>query len=76
MQYFENLNQSVDVAEVEKQLQGSGTPQLAYKKPHAGSTGNIHGLVVMSEQVAAVGMVGGEPGVNNIFITTISSINK
>jgi len=34
---------------VEKQLQG-GTPQLPYKKPHAGSTGNIHGLV---EQMAA-----------------------
>ncbi|PSN33486.1 Tyrosine-protein kinase Abl [Blattella germanica] len=44
--------------EVEKQLQGSGTPQLAYKKPHAGSTGNIHGLVIMSEQVASSGMVG------------------
>ena len=43
------------VTEVEKQLQGSVTPQLSYKKPHAGSTGNIHGLVVMSEQ-----MVGGE----------------
>ncbi|KAF4521365.1 hypothetical protein B566_EDAN006954 [Ephemera danica] len=24
---------------------GGGTPQLPYKKPHAGSTGNIHGLV-------------------------------
>jgi hypothetical protein len=48
------------VAEVEKQLQGSGTPQLAYKKPHAGSTGNIHGLVMMSEQVAVAGMVAGE----------------
>jgi hypothetical protein len=43
------------VTEVEKQLQGSVTPQLSYKKPHAGSTGNIHGLVAMSEQ-----MVGGE----------------
>nr|CAD7568495.1 unnamed protein product [Timema californicum] len=41
------------MTEVEKQLQGSGTPQLSYKKPHAGSTGNIHGLVVMSEQAAA-----------------------
>jgi hypothetical protein len=50
----------VHVAEVEKQLQGSGTPQLAYKKPHAGSTGNIHGLVMMSEQVAVAGMVTGE----------------
>jgi hypothetical protein len=51
---------NVHVTEVEKQLQESGTPQLAYKKPHAGSTGNIHGLVVMSEQVAVTGMVGGE----------------
>jgi hypothetical protein len=51
---------NVHVAEVEKQLQGSGTPQLAYKKPHAGSTGNIHGLVMMSEQVAVAGMVAGE----------------
>ena len=48
------------VTEVEKQLQGSATPQLSYKKPHAGSTGNIHGLVVMSEQMAVAGMVGGE----------------
>jgi abelson tyrosine-protein kinase 1 len=47
----------VRVAEVEKQLQGSGTPQLAYKKPHAGSTGNIHGLVMMSDQVPAAGTV-------------------
>nr|CAD7396685.1 unnamed protein product [Timema poppensis] len=45
------------MTEVEKQLQGSGTPQLSYKKPHAGSTGNIHGLVVMSEQAAAAGLV-------------------
>jgi hypothetical protein len=48
------------VTEVEKQLQGSATPQLSYKKPHAGSTGNIHGLVAMSEQMAVTGMVGGE----------------
>ena len=48
------------ITEVEKQLQGSVTPQLSYKKPHAGSTGNIHGLVVMSEQMAVTGVVGGE----------------
>jgi hypothetical protein len=64
---------NVHVTEVEKQLQGSGTPQLAYKKPHAGSTGNIHGLVVMSEQVAATGMVGGEYLTVNIFY---SGLNK
>jgi hypothetical protein len=50
----------VHVAEVEKQLQGSATPQLAYKKPHAGSTGNIHGLVMVTDQVAAAGMVAGQ----------------
>jgi hypothetical protein len=50
---------NVRVTEVEKQLQGSVTPQLSYKKPHAGSTGNIHGLVMMSEQMAVTGMVGG-----------------
>ena len=53
-------NMSGLFTEVEKQLQGSVTPQLSYKKPHAGSTGNIHGLVVMSEQMAVTGMVGGE----------------
>lgn len=50
----------VHVAEVEKQLQGSATPQLAYKKPHAGSTGNIHGLVMVSDQVPVAGMVAGQ----------------
>ncbi|XP_023725314.1 tyrosine-protein kinase Abl isoform X3 [Cryptotermes secundus] len=55
---LENMFQESSITEeVEKQLQGSGTPQLAYKKPHAGSTGNIHGLVMMSEQVAVAGMV-------------------
>ncbi|XP_059484806.1 tyrosine-protein kinase Abl isoform X3 [Neocloeon triangulifer] len=47
---LENMFQESSITEeVEKQLQG-GTPQLPYKKPHAGSTGNIHGLV---EQMAA-----------------------
>ncbi|XP_021917496.1 tyrosine-protein kinase Abl isoform X5 [Zootermopsis nevadensis] len=56
---LENMFQESSITEeVEKQLQESGTPQLAYKKPHAGSTGNIHGLVVMSEQVAVTGMIG------------------
>lgn len=43
--------------EVEKQLQGSepppiplGTPHMSYKKSHSGSTGNIHGLVGLSDQ--------------------------
>jgi hypothetical protein len=46
-------------AEVEKQLQGNesavplGTPHMSYKKSHSGSTGNIHGLVGLSDQMAA-----------------------
>lgn len=55
---LENMFQESSITEeVEKQLQGGGTPQLSYKKPHAGSTGNIHGLVVMSEQMASAGVV-------------------
>lgn len=45
--------------EVEKELQGAAgsctTPLMSYKKPHAGSTGNIHGLVVLADQAAASG---------------------
>lgn len=48
---LENMFQESNIIEeVEKQLQGSSTPQLPYKKPHGGSTGNIHSLVVMAEQ--------------------------
>lgn len=43
--------------EVEKQLQVNepppiplGTPHMSYKKSHSGSTGNIHGLVGVSDQ--------------------------
>ncbi|XP_066992993.2 tyrosine-protein kinase Abl isoform X3 [Anabrus simplex] len=55
---LENMFQESSITEeVEKQLQGSATPQLSYKKPHAGSTGNIHGMVIMSEQVVTSGMV-------------------
>lgn len=39
----------VFITEVEKQLQGE-IPLLAYKKSQTGSTGNIHGLVLASEQ--------------------------
>lgn len=45
------------IEEVEKELQGAAgscnTPLMSYKKPHAGSTGNIHGLVVLADQAAA-----------------------
>lgn len=48
------------VSEVEKELQGAAgacnTPLMSYKKPHAGSTGNIHGLVVLADQAAASGL--------------------
>ena len=39
------------VSEVEKQLQGSSTPQMSYKKPHSGSTGNINNMVLVADQV-------------------------
>ncbi|XP_054273838.1 tyrosine-protein kinase Abl isoform X2 [Macrosteles quadrilineatus] len=48
---LENMFQESNIIEeVEKQLQGSNTPQLPYKKPHTGSTGNIHSLVLVSDQ--------------------------
>ncbi|XP_046682989.1 tyrosine-protein kinase Abl isoform X3 [Homalodisca vitripennis] len=48
---LENMFQESNIIEeVEKQLQGSNTPQLPYKKPHTGSTGNIHSLVLLSDQ--------------------------
>ncbi|KAF6200462.1 hypothetical protein GE061_004905 [Apolygus lucorum] len=48
---LENMFQESNIIEeVEKQLQGSTTPQLPYKKPHSGSTGNIHSMVLMSDQ--------------------------
>lgn len=43
---------------MEKQLQVNepppipmGTPHMAYKKSHSGSTGNIHGLVGLNDQI-------------------------
>ncbi|XP_034232083.1 tyrosine-protein kinase Abl [Thrips palmi] len=45
------------IEEVEKELQGAAgscnTPLMSYKKPHAGSTGNIHGLVALADQAAS-----------------------
>ncbi|CAG9856179.1 unnamed protein product [Phyllotreta striolata] len=54
---LENMFQESSITEeVEKQLQGNdspcaplGTPHMAFKKSHSGSTGNIHGLVGLSE---------------------------
>lgn len=51
--YIKQSNFFVFLAEVEKQLQGSVTPQLPYKKPHGGSTGSIHNLVLISDQAVA-----------------------
>jgi abelson tyrosine-protein kinase 1 len=57
---LENMFQESSITEeVEKQLQGNesavplGTPHMSYKKSHSGSTGNIHGLVGLSDQMAA-----------------------
>ncbi|XP_018569840.1 tyrosine-protein kinase Abl isoform X4 [Anoplophora glabripennis] len=58
---LENMFQESSITEeVEKQLQGNeappvpmGTPHMSYKKSHSGSTGNIHGLVGVSEQSSA-----------------------
>ncbi|KAG5865844.1 Tyrosine-protein kinase Abl, partial [Gonioctena quinquepunctata] len=55
---LENMFQESSITEeVEKQLQGNesspiplGTPHMAFKKSHSGSTGNIHGLVGLMEQ--------------------------
>lgn len=48
------------IAEVEKQLQGGGEiPLLSYKKSQTGSTGNIHGLVLVSEQISSSGITQG-----------------
>lgn len=50
----------VHIAEVEKQLQGGGEiPLLSYKKSQTGSTGNIHGLVLVSEQLSSSGITQG-----------------
>lgn len=59
---------------MEKQLQGSeppiplGTPHMSYKKSHSGSTGNIHGLVGLSDQQ-------GTRIVFNLFINIILLCN-
>ncbi|CAH0390780.1 unnamed protein product [Bemisia tabaci] len=48
---LENMFQESNIIEeVEKQLQGSNTPTLAYKKPHTGSSSNIHSLTIISDQ--------------------------
>ncbi|KAG7199903.1 hypothetical protein KM043_014347 [Ampulex compressa] len=52
---LENMFQESSITEeVEKQLQGGGEiPLLSYKKSQTGSTGNIHGLVLVSEQLTS-----------------------
>ncbi|XP_011636663.1 tyrosine-protein kinase Abl isoform X3 [Pogonomyrmex barbatus] len=55
---LENMFQESSITEeVEKQLQGGGEiPLLTYKKSQTGSTGNIHGLVLVSEQLPSSGI--------------------
>lgn len=49
---------------MEKQLQGGGEiPLLSYKKSQTGSTGNIHGLVLVSEQLSSSGITQGKTNV-------------
>ncbi|KAL0099894.1 hypothetical protein PUN28_019967 [Cardiocondyla obscurior] len=52
---LENMFQESSITEeVEKQLQGGGEiPLLSYKKSQTGSTGNIHGLVLVSDQLSS-----------------------
>ncbi|XP_066592352.1 tyrosine-protein kinase Abl isoform X2 [Prorops nasuta] len=52
---LENMFQESSITEeVEKQLQcGGEIPLLSYKKSQTGSTGNIHGLVLVSDQLSA-----------------------
>ncbi|XP_068974089.1 tyrosine-protein kinase Abl isoform X9 [Bombus flavifrons] len=52
---LENMFQESSITEeVEKQLQGGGEiPLLSYKKSQTGSTGNIHGLVLVSEPLSS-----------------------
>lgn len=52
--FFLILKVVIYISEVEKQLQGNEgalplTPHMSYKKSHSGSTGNIHGLVGLTE---------------------------
>lgn len=57
---FINLYIHISIAEVEKQLQGGGEiPLLSYKKSQTGSTGNIHGLVLVSDQISSSGITQG-----------------
>ncbi|KAI5734807.1 hypothetical protein M8J77_010645 [Diaphorina citri] len=50
---LENMFQESNIIEeVEKQLQGSGTPQLPYKKPHGGGGGppsSVHNMILTND---------------------------
>ncbi|XP_015586184.1 tyrosine-protein kinase Abl isoform X2 [Cephus cinctus] len=63
---LENMFQESSITEeVEKQLQGGGEiPLLSYKKTQTGSTGNIHGLVLVSDQLSTSGLT--QDGVSTI----------
>lgn len=62
----------LQIAEVEKQLQGGGEiPLLSYKKSQTGSTGNIHGLVLVSEQLSSSGITQGKTNVILLIMTQL-----
>ncbi|KAK9500975.1 hypothetical protein O3M35_002120 [Rhynocoris fuscipes] len=72
---LENMFQESNIIdEVEKQLQGSTTPQLPYKKPHSGSTGNIHSMVLMADQVQPENVV--SPGSKLSTFSSASTISS
>ncbi|XP_073974449.1 tyrosine-protein kinase Abl isoform X2 [Rhodnius prolixus] len=72
---LENMFQESNIIdEVEKQLQGNTTPQLPYKKPHSGSTGNIHSMVLMADQVQPESMV--SPGNKLSTFSSASTISS
>lgn len=65
----------VFITEVEKQLQGGGEiPLLSYKKSQTGSTGNIHGLVLVSEQLSSAGITQGNILFTSHFVSYFTTI--
>ncbi|XP_046605236.1 tyrosine-protein kinase Abl [Neodiprion virginianus] len=74
---LENMFQESSITEeVEKQLQGGGEiPLLSYKKSQTGSTGNIHGLVLVTDQLSSSSLIQDNASVNKLstFMGGLSS---
>ncbi|XP_012261866.2 tyrosine-protein kinase Abl isoform X2 [Athalia rosae] len=74
---LENMFQESSITEeVEKQLQGGGEiPLLSYKKSQTGSTGNIHGLVLVTDQLSSTSLIQDSASVNKLstFMGGLSS---